>query len=262
MFDGRWRGRHGEKRGAITKLVNRFAGVKGERMAWWEDFFDAKYVEAWTAAGSFDDTAEEVDALEELLGVGPRASILDVGCGFGRFAGPLAERGYEVTGIDSSPDQLALARDRHPGPTYVHGDMRHPPAGEFDAAINVYSTFGYFDDPADDVAAVDAWAQALRPGGVLVMELMHRDRLAALFDQPVEHRGPVEEVGETDWVSGVRTSTVTFAGIEKTFRVRLYTVTDLVRMLHQAGFRTVDAYGGLRGGQVTPHTRLALRAVR
>ena len=62
-------------------------------MAWWEDFFDADYVEAWTAAGSFDNTAEEVDALEKLLGLGPGASVLDLGCGFGRIAGPLRERG-------------------------------------------------------------------------------------------------------------------------------------------------------------------------
>lgn len=180
----------------------------------------------------------------------------------GRIAGPLAERGYEVTGIDTSEEQLVVARDRHPGPTYVRADMRQPPGGNFDAAINVFSSFGYFDDPADDVAAVEAWVQALRPGGVLVMELMHRDRLAALFGQPVEHPGPVAEAGETDWVSGVRTATVTYAGIEKTFRVRLYTVTDLVNMLHHAGFARVDAYGGLQGGPVTPHTRLALRAVK
>lgn len=231
-------------------------------MAWWEGFFDADYVEVWTAAGGFDDTAADVDAIEDLLGLSAGASILDLGCGFGRIAGPLTERGYEVTGIDSSTEQLAIAGDRHPGPTYVLGDMRQPPAGEFDAAINVFSSFGYFDDPADDVAAVSAWAQALRSGGVLVMDLMHRDRLAASFGQPIEHPGRVEEVGETDWVTGVRTSTVTYQGIEKTFRVRLYTVTELVRMLHQAGFTAVDAYGSLRGGEVTPHTRLALRAIR
>jgi SAM-dependent methyltransferase len=228
---------------------------------WWESFFDEDYVAAWEAAGAFAETAETVDAVEALLGIPAGAAVLDICCGFGRIAGPLSERGYRVTGIDASPEQLRLAKERNPGPTYIKADMRRPPEGPFDAAINLFSSFGYFDDPQDDVAALSAWRARLRPGGVLVMELMHRDRIAYLHGRQIEHPPGMTETGHTDWVSGLRTSTLTYGSITKTFRFRLYTVSELVRMLERTGFRHVDAYGGLTRGEVSPESRLALRAV-
>lgn len=231
-------------------------------MEWWEDFFDEEYVEAWAAAGSFDTTADLVESVDSLLALPPGSSILDVACGFGRIAGPLSQRGYDVTGLDFSATQLRLAQQRNPGPRYVEADMRQPPPGPFDAAVNLFSSFGYFDDRDDDVAALNAWARVLRPGGVLVMELMHRDRVAHHHGQPIAHAGPVTEEGQTDWITGVRDATVTYGDVVKSFRVRLYTATELVAMLRDAGFGQVDAFGGLDGGLVTPETRLAIRAVK
>lgn len=231
-------------------------------MEWWQSFFDEEYVKAWTAAGSFADTDQLINDVDALLDVPSGADILDVGCGFGRVAGPLARRGYRVTGIDISPEQLRLAEQRNPGPIYLQADMRRPPPGPFDAAVNLFSSFGYFDDAREDAVALDAWARCLRPGGVLVMELMHRDRVAYLYGQPIEHVGGPSETGHMDWVTGVRTATRTYGSIVKTFRVRLYTVTALVDLLRQAGFHTVEAFGSLRGGEVTPESRLAIRAVR
>lgn len=232
-------------------------------MPWWQEFFDEAYVEAFTAAGMFDDTAAEVDALCRLLGVPPGAAVLDVACGFGRVAGPLHQRGYRVTGVDASATQLRLAAERNPGPDYVHGDMRQPPPGPFDAVVNLFSSFGYFADPAEDRRALQAWHDVLRPGGVLVVHLTHRDRVAYLEG----HRAPIagteiSEESETDWVAGIRTSRLSFRGVTRTFRVRLYTPTELVGMLQAVGFRAVDAYGGFGLGPVSPRDRLVLRATR
>lgn len=231
-------------------------------MEWWETFFDEDYVRLWTTAGGFADTGSMVDDVDALLGLRPGAEILDIGCGFGRIAGPLARRGYRVTGIDVSTPQLRLAAERNPGPAYVEADMRRPPPGPFDAAVNLFSSFGYFDDPRDDAAALAAWAGSLRPGGVLVMDLMHRDRVAHLHGRPPGFPDGVSETGHTDWVAGIRTSTVTDGSVVKSFRFRLYTVTELVGMLDRAGFGHVDAYGSPRGGEVSPGSRLTLRAVR
>ena len=231
-------------------------------MEWWEGFFDEDYVRLWAAAGSFAETDRMVDDVEALLEVPARAGILDVACGFGRVAGPLAGRGYRVTGIDFSADQLRLAEERNPGPEYVRTDMRTPPQGPFDAVLNLFSSFGYFDDPADDAAALAAWARALRPDGVLVMELMHRDWLARRYGQEPDQPGGVSQTGQTDWVTGVRTTTVSHGDVSKTFRIRLYTATDLVRLLRNAGFRQVDAYGSLSRDDLSPDTRLVIRATR
>lgn len=106
-------------------------------MEWWQEFFDEDYVEAWSAAGSFDNTPAVVDDVERVLGLSPGAALLDIACGFGRIAGPLSGRGYDVTGLDISATQLQLAEARNPGPRYVQADMRYPPNGPFDEAVNL-----------------------------------------------------------------------------------------------------------------------------
>lgn len=228
---------------------------------WWQTFFDRAYVEAWAADGAFEGTGEVAAQLVDFLGLPAGARVLDVPCGFGRFAGPLHDAGYEVTALDVSSQQIDLARRDNPGPDYLVGDMREPPPGPFDAVLNLYSSFGYFDDPADDAACLAAWHEVLRPGGILVLETMHRDRLAWLWGQDVDP-GARGEAGTTDWTTGVRTSTVEIEGQRREFRVRLYTATDLIRMLEEAGFVRVEAFGGFDGSTLDPSRRLTVSAHR
>lgn len=234
-------------------------------MPWWDSMFDEEYVEAWTAAGFFDRSVEQADAIANLLGLSVGAALLDVGCGFGRIAGPLQDRGYEVTGIDISQVQLRLAEERNPGPRYVQGDMREPPSRPYDAVVNVFSSFGYFEHRQEDLTALTAWFQALRPGGVLLMELMHRDRLAWTYgqDEAPMTQGPVRETGVTDWIAGTRSATVSYGEVSKTFHVRLYTATELVRELEAVGFAHIEVWGDLDGTtSLSPETRLVIRAIK
>jgi SAM-dependent methyltransferase len=244
---------------------------------WWATFFDGVYVEAWTAAGAFDRTDELVDELVAMLDLPEGARILDVPCGFGRIAGPLHERGYEVVGIDISAEQIDLARDRNPGPTYLVGDMRRPPEGPFDAVLNIFTSFGYFAEREEDLSALQAWYGSVRAGGQLVMVLNDRDRFVwheARRSTQGGGDGPdtdddrddagtiVREVRETDWVEGVQYATVTYQGATKSFRVRLYTATELVRELREVGFTEVEAFAGLDRSPLAPETPLVIRAVR
>lgn len=228
---------------------------------WWAGFFDEAYVDTWTEAGVFATTDDQVAQLRTLLDLPAGARILDVPCGFGRFAGPLHEAGYEVVGVDASPAQLALAEQRHPGPDYRLGDMRTPPDGPFDAVLNLFSSFGYFEDPADDVRCLQAWHDVLRPGGVLVIETMHRDILARLWGQEHEPDARIE-LGTTDWVTGRHTATVEVGGQRRVFRTRLYTATDLVRLCREVGFVEFEVFGGLDRAPFDPSTRLVVCAHR
>ncbi len=63
-------------------------------------------------------------------------------------------------------------------------------------------------------------------------------------------------------MEGIRTATVTYRDIRKSFQVRMYSVTELVRELRTVGFREVEAFGGFDGAPVTPESRLVLRAVK
>ena len=229
-------------------------------MEWWETFFDEAYTETWAADGAFDRTEDLVPSLVRFLDLPPGARILDAPCGFGRFAGRLHLAGYDVVGIDGSPDQIRLARQRHPGPDYLVADVREPPSGPYDAVLNLYSSIGYSTDPADDLAAFAAAHGVLAPGGVFVLETMHRDALAHLFGAEIPRNDARKEEGWTDWRTGVRTSTVEIGGERREFRVRVYSATELVAMLEQAGFADIEVHGDFDRTPLDPTTRLAIRA--
>lgn len=233
----------------------------GSSASWWDGFFDDAYIDVWTAQGAFDSTADHVQQLIELLDLQPGARVLDIPCGFGRFAGALQDAGHRVTGIDLSPDQIRRAEQDNPGPDYRIGDMREPPDGPFDAVLNLFSSFGYFDSRDDDLRCLRAWFDVLRPGGQLVLDTMHRDRLAWAYDPDDESLSDVE-TGATDWVTGIRTSQVSFGDETREFRFRLYTATELVAAVADAGFVDVRAHGDLGGSPLAPSTRLVIHAFR
>lgn len=248
---------------------------------WWRDFFDAAYVDAWTAAGAFDHTEEQVEGILDVLDVSAGARILDVPCGFGRISKPLHDHGFEVVGLDISDEQLAMARERNPGPTYIQGDMREPPPGPFDVVLNFFTSFGYFEDIDDDRAALRAWHSVLLEGGVLLMTLQtHRDRLvwqtAAQESDDGASQGTesasrtierdddadVSWTMEVDWVAGTQTTEARVGDTVKNFRIRFYAATELVRELHDAGFVDIAVFGGLDRRRLTPQDPLVVRAVK
>src|SRR5439155_17604195 len=77
---------------------------------WWKDFFTGLAVEFWLRIPTTEQTRSEVDFIEKSLKLPPRGRVLDVPCGGGRHALELAARGYQVTGVDISPDFLKAAR--------------------------------------------------------------------------------------------------------------------------------------------------------
>ena len=131
---------------------------------------------AATVPATFSDA--DVAGIAALL---PRAEyprLLDVGCGIGRIAGPLAARGYRVTGIDVSLAALHAARQYAPTVRYVALDQRHIGRlrWQFDAALVLWNSLG-FVDRGTDAETLAGLARALRPGGRVVLDLYHPEWL-------------------------------------------------------------------------------------
>ena len=122
-----------------------------------------------------DAAADELDALLSLADVGG-GRMLDVPCGVGRHAVELADRGFEVTGVDATGRYLETARRRAEeagvDPELVGADMREFRRPEaFDLVLNVYTSFGYFEDRDDDRLTARNFHESLAEGGRLVMSL-------------------------------------------------------------------------------------------
>jgi SAM-dependent methyltransferase len=119
----------------------------------------------------------ETDLIVELAGLEPGEEVLDLACGHGRIANRLAARGFRVTGLDvvelfldqARTDAAALGVEVD----YQHGDMRELPWTErFDAVVNWFTAFGYFDDDGNRRVLAEV-ARALRPGGRFALEVNH-----------------------------------------------------------------------------------------
>jgi SAM-dependent methyltransferase len=199
----------------------------------------------------------QVDKAIALSGV-RGGDALDLGCGPGRHAIPLARRGFHVTAVDLSPFHLAKARERAEVAQvvveFVQSDMRaFVRADAFDLAVSLFTSFGYFEDPADDLRVLRHLHQSLRPAGVLVMDVASKERLARVLHPTLSQRAvdgallvQRHQIVE-DW-SRVRNEwTIVRDGRARTFEflLRIYSGQELKALLGAAGFTTVTLYGGL-----------------
>jgi SAM-dependent methyltransferase len=224
---------------------------------WWESYFDAQYLLEYEPIFSPARDRADVARLIELLGLPIGERILDVPCGQGRHAHLLAEAGFDVTGLDYSKHLLSLARTRGTGPTlkYVRGDMRSLPAkwtGRFAAVLNLFTSFGFFLDPADDARTIREFARVLRPGGVLVWHGGSRDGVMAKFlarDWWSSNDGTmIAHERDFDPLSGILTIRSHWSGKrsngEREHRIRLYTATRLAELCRLAGLIVEEAFDG------------------
>jgi len=229
---------------------------------WFESFFDS---DDWLSLATSRDperTELETGFLAERLPPGGR--ILDLACGTGRIAIPLAKRGYEVAGIDISRRALDIARSQGPSLDLRHGDMRNLPwdDGSFDAVVNVWTAFGYFETQDDDERVVAEVARVLRPGGVFVIDSINQSALLRNFRpeswSELDDGTLFLERREIDLARGRVRAYWTFvddAGRrELAFEHRLYTLAEYSAMFERGGLHTVEVYGAFDGSEVTLDT--------
>lgn len=232
---------------------------------WYREIFDEEYLRFYHPILTPERTAEEVSQVVRLLQLPPGARVLDLCCGHGRHAVPLAEQGHRVTGQDLSVPFLDMARrsaaERGVEVEWVHSDMREIPfEDEFDAAINMYTAFGYLENDAEDLKVLQAVARALKPGGRFLMEIIHRDNLLRRLQerswQRLEDGSIVLEKRRLDLLtSRQHTQRTTLhpdgRSTEIYLNLRLYTLAELARMFAEAGIPLEAHHGSLAGGPLT-----------
>jgi SAM-dependent methyltransferase len=226
---------------------------------WWASYFDAHYLLEYEPIFRPVRDRHEVARLVDVLALPTGARILDVPCGQGRHAHLLAEAGFDVDGLDYSAHLIDLAKARGTGRTlrYTRGDMRRLPSrwtGRFDAVINLFTSFGFFADPADDARVMAEFARVLKPGGALVWHGGGRDGVMARFlsrDWWKSDDGTmIAHERAFDPLSGVLTINTTWEGPSgsgtREHRIRLYTATRLAELCLDAGLLVEEAYDGFR----------------
>jgi SAM-dependent methyltransferase len=225
-------------------------------------FDEARWAELPQAADGINRLAR----LELYGGTPPSAGsprLLDLCCGFGRMTLELARRGFACTGVDITRTYLDAAREDAAAENleieFVQADMRDfvRPA-YFDAAVNLYISFGYFADPLDDKRVLKNIRDSLKSGGVLIIETLGKELAVRDFVRSEWFRRAgyfvLTEYAPVDSWAGLwnrwtllKEGGLEIKKIEKEFTQRLYGAGELRSLMLEAGFSRVEIYGGWDG---------------
>ena len=219
----------------------------------------------------FAEAVEDVDRVLALSGIASGAA-LDLGCGPARHSALLAKCGFAVTAVDRSPFLLSKAREHTAGLQieFVESDMRHfVRPGAFDLALSLFTSFGYFDSPGEDLQVLRNVQASLKPGGVFVIDVVGSEPLAARpFDRWEQLPNGDIVVAHAEVLPGwtrIRNHWLLVQGDRAQrfeFELNLYSGKELSAMLRQAGFKDVQIFGSLAGTRYdNTATRLVARAI-
>ena len=220
----------------------------------WKDLYPFHFPESTFAVG--DDQVEKMLRLTGVAG----GQVLDLCCGPGRHAVPLAKRGFSVTAVDRTSFLLDLARARAAQARlsieFLLEDMRRfsRPA-TFDLIINMFTSFGYFDDREEDLRVLELVRKNLRPGGVFIIEMVSKERIAQVFNATTSMQLPNGDVLFErheiidDWTRIRNRWTLMRAGGARAFEFthRIYSGQEMKDLLAAAGLIGARLYGDLDG---------------
>ncbi len=214
--------------------------------------------------------SEEVEHVISLLQLKPKAKVLDLCCGVGRHSIGFARRGFKVTGVDLTAHYLKEARQRAKKAKlnikFIKDDMRRfRKRNTYDVVINLFGSFGYFENQRDDFKVAKNVYNSLKKNGSFIIEIMGKEILARIFQKRdwYEIGGMMileERKTSEDW-SRIHSRWIILEGRKrKEFNIsmQLYSAVELSALLKNIGFRKINVYGDLTG---SPYDQNAKRLV-
>lgn len=163
-----------------------------EEHPWFKDWFNSPYYHQLYFNRDEKEAASFIDKLIDYLHPPSSSVMLDVACGKGRHSIHLAEKGFDVTGIDISEDSIkeALQHEKENLHFYLH-DMRLPfRINYYDYAFNFFTSFGYFNTRREHDNAIRTIAQSIKQGGCFVMDYLNvhysEDHLIHQFEKEID----------------------------------------------------------------------------
>jgi ubiquinone/menaquinone biosynthesis C-methylase UbiE len=231
---------------------------------WTREYFERGYAQRWGLPAPSHQARLQASGLWNLLQLSPASRVIDIGCGHGRHALALAERGPEVIGLDFADALLQRARhltaELRTHVRWIRGDMRRLPfRSECANAAIMMDAFGFFDTEEEHEAVLREAARVLTIGGRLVLKVVNSGPILDAFRETdrEERDGVVTSISSTLTIHPLRMiQRISVSGPggqgEYERRQRLYRVEELCAALEHVGFAIVSIVADPDGATFEP----------
>jgi SAM-dependent methyltransferase len=228
---------------------------------WFESWFDSPYYALLYRHRDVLEAAGFISRLMAYLKLPPGSGVLDLACGKGRHSVQLAELGFNVTGLDLSARSIAEA-DTHArlNLRFVRDDMRNFQLSEkFELVVNLFTSFGYFEDESENVRVLNQVKSHLKDGGQFVLDYFNSHEILRSL-RPEEMRNEegvafdIRRYIESKRV--VKEISIKHDGFHHRYyeRVQLLNHLDLQKMIDGAGLKVSRMFGDYDLSPFDPET--------
>jgi len=217
---------------------------------WFESWFDTKYYYTLYKNRDFKEAENFINNLLEFLQPKKEDKFLDIACGKGRHSVFINKKGFEVIGFDLSEQSILEAnKSVNDGLSFYTHDMRQIfRTNYFDFGFNLFTSFGYFKSKRDELNALKASAQNLKPNGTLVIDFLNRDKVIdTLVPNETKSIDGIDFKITKAITNNQVVKTIKFQDEDKDFEfqesVKLLGLDDFTAYLKEGGLKITHTFG-------------------
>lgn len=223
--------------------------MQKEKNTWFASWFDSPYYHILYKDRDYAEAQVFMDNITQYLNLPDDAKILDLACGKGRHSIYLNELGYDVTGADLSENSIAEASKHSNEKLHfeVH-DMRIPFEQKFDAVFNLFTSFGYFENDADNLMTLKAIQESLSEYGFAVIDFMNVQHVIEnLVPEEVKTVDGIDFHIKRNFTDNHIIKEINFEDKGEKFhfteKVQALTLQNFEEMMEEAGIFLLDTFG-------------------
>ena len=232
-----------------------------ENKEWFAEWFDSPYYHLLYQNRDYTEADAFVRELISTLKPPAASKILDLACGKGRHALAMSQLGLDVTGVDLSPESIREAsKETSEQLRFAVHDMREVlPGQRFHYVLNLFTSFGYFDDDQENRRVLRAIHEMLLPEGVLVIDFMNVNKvISRLVSDEIKTCGAITFNLKRNYDGKHITKEIRFEDQGQAYqyqeRVQAISLEHFHEMLDQTGFRVENHWGSYQLDTFNPST--------
>jgi len=225
-------------------------------MEWFEEWFGEDYLRLYPHRDETE-ANRAVSLICRSVGLQAGWRVLDVACGAGRHARAFLRAKARCFGLDLSATLLRLARQATTAPL-IRADMRWLPVrpASMDLTVNLFTSFGYFDEDAEHLMALTEMISTVRAGGWFVIDFLNPAavRRQLVSEETVKLSGETVRVHRSVSADGRYVCKRIRSAGGRSFqeRVRLFEPDQMSQMLEQTGVIVRHRFGDYDASPLTP----------